>query len=389
MTISRRAFLRAVGLGAGSVAVAGTAGLTWRAVDQGVFAAGTGPAYAAWDVAPSGGLLDIVAAAVLAPNAHNAQPWLFELGPERIDLYADPARGLGTMDPLAREMHISLGCALENAVLAAPVHGRSATVTLLPDPADAELMARIAFAPGAAPPSPLAAAIPVRHTDRTAYDTSRPLPAATLDALAGLVAEPDTGVVWITEPARMAEFGALTVRATEAIIADPQQVADDAVWYRESWRAMQASKDGITLDSSGLPQLIRAVGKLVPTPQPVNNAAWLAATRDTHVPTAAAFGVLVAPDPDDVAARLRTGRLWQRMHLWATLHGLAAQPLNQAPERADRERTTGAAPDVGAALAALLPPGRGALHAFRLGFPTATAGRSPRRPAAEVLRTVA
>lgn len=382
---SRRAFLRAVG----SVAVAGAAGLTWRAVDQGVFAAGTGPAYAAWDAAASGGLLDIVAAAVLAPNAHNAQPWLFAVGPERIDLYADPTRGLGAMDPLGREMHISLGCALENAVLAAPLHGRTAAVTLLPARGDPEHMARIGFTPAAAPASPLCAAIPLRHTDRTAYNTSRALPPAALDALAALADEPDTGVVWITEPARMAAFAALTVRATEAIIADPRQVSDDARWYRESWRGMQESKDGITLDASGQPQLIRAFAKLVPTSTPVNNAAWLAATRDTQLPTAAAFGVLVAPDPDDVASRLRTGRLWQRMHLWATANGLAAQPLNQAPERADRERTTGALSDVGAALAAMLPPGRHALHAFRIGFPTGPAALSPRRPAADVIKVLA
>ncbi|MDT7553158.1 MAG: hypothetical protein QOI16_1694, partial [Pseudonocardiales bacterium] len=47
--IDRRGFLRTVGLGIGTLAVAGAAGVTWSTISGGVFATGTGPAYAAWD----------------------------------------------------------------------------------------------------------------------------------------------------------------------------------------------------------------------------------------------------------------------------------------------------------------------------------------------------
>jgi hypothetical protein len=47
--VSRRRLLGMVGLAGGTAAALGASGLTWRAVDQGVFATGTGPAYAAWD----------------------------------------------------------------------------------------------------------------------------------------------------------------------------------------------------------------------------------------------------------------------------------------------------------------------------------------------------
>jgi hypothetical protein len=88
--MTRRRFLGAVGLGAGTVVVVGAGGLTWRAVDQGVFATGTGPVYAAWDAwnPPGHNPLDLVRAAVLAANAHNTQPWLFRVTPARIDLLA-------------------------------------------------------------------------------------------------------------------------------------------------------------------------------------------------------------------------------------------------------------------------------------------------------------
>jgi hypothetical protein len=55
--MGRRRFLHVLGLGAGTLAVTGATGLTWKAVDGGVFATGTGAAYAAWDGAALGLLL--------------------------------------------------------------------------------------------------------------------------------------------------------------------------------------------------------------------------------------------------------------------------------------------------------------------------------------------
>lgn len=386
--VSRRRFLGTLGLTAGTVAVAGASGATWRAVEQGVFSAGTGPAYAAWDEwnPPGGDVLDLVRAAVLAPSAHNTQPWLFRVAPSRIDLVADPARNIGTMDPLRRELQISLGCALENVVLAAPRHGKAPTVSLMPAPADQTHVARIDLAPAPVSTSPLADAIPHRHTNRSAYDTARPLPQATLGALGGLIDTPDIDVVWFTGTEDKRAFGDLTVRATRAIIADPRQAADSFAWDRSTWSEIQARKDGTTVDAFVQPGVIRTLGKLLPTSRETNDDAWLAATRDTHVPTAAAFGTLVSRDPLDPVQRLHTGRVWQRMHLWSTANDLAVQPLNQVEERVDRERTAALPPEFTNAMVSMLSAGWHPLFSFRIGHPTATAQPSPRRPAEDVLR---
>ena len=386
-TSTRRSFLKVAGIGVGSVVIAGAAGLTWRAVDGGVFASGTGEAFAAWaEAGPEAhDALGLVRAAVLAANAHNAQPWQFRVADNRIDVFADTTRNLGAMDPLLREMDISLGCAIENIVVAAPANGKTATVTLLPDPADPTHVARIDLQTAEASVSPLFTAIVGRHTDRNGYDPSRPVDAAELARLSATVDGPDTELVWFTTPAERDAFGALTVRATEAIIADPQQVADDAAWYRTDWHEIQSKKDGITIDPSGQSEFIRAVSKVIPVSTAQNNAGWLAGTRDSQIPTAAAFGALVVRDPLDTGQRLSAGRAWQRLHLSMTVDGLRAQPLCQVPERIDRERSTGLTPDFGQALAALLPAGRHAIMTFRIGYPTAAALPSPRRPAREVV----
>jgi hypothetical protein len=116
---------------------------------------------------------------------------------------------------------------------------------------------------------------------------------------------------------------------------------------------------------------------------------WLDATRDRHVATAAAYGLVAVRDAADPAQRLGAGRRYQRLHLAATVQGLAMQPLNQVLERADRERTAGLDATFGRAMAALTPAGWETLMPFRVGYPTGQPGLAPRRPAEEVIRDTA
>ena len=385
--MDRRGFLKVAGLGAGTLAFAAAGGVTWRAVDGGVFSTGTGPAYAAWDQSsPSGhDSRGLVCAALLAANAHNAQPWRFRVATGRIDLFADPSRNIGTMDPLDREMQISLGCAIENLILAGPPNGKAPNVRLLPDPADHTHIARVDLAPTRSSTSSLFEAIPIRHTNRGAYDTERPVTQRQLDALGGLVDAPGVELVWFTTAEDKHVFGDLTTRATARIIADPRQAADDFAWYRTEWDEIQAKKDGITIDPSGQSALVRSLAKMLPVSRKQNNDGWLKGTRETQIPTAAAFGTLLVRDPLDPLQRLRVGRIYQRMHLAATAKGLGMQPLCQVLERIDRERSAGLPPDFTTAMAAMLPTRWHPVMTFRIGYPDSEALRSPRRPAADVV----
>jgi hypothetical protein len=245
----------------------------------------------------------------------------------------------------------------------------------------------VSLTPAAVSRSALFDAITSRHTNRGAYDTGRSVTGPQLATLGGLADSPDTAVVWFTTDVEKRAFGELTIRATEAIIADPQQAADDYRWYRTNWSDIALYKDGITIDPSGQSELIRALAKLTPVSQEQNNSGWLSGTRDTQLPTAAAFGALTVADPHDPVRRLQAGRAWQRMQLAATVDGLVMQPMCQIPERIDREVSAGLPTDFGTAFAAMLPANTHAVMTFRIGYPTAVAPPSPRRPAADVVRT--
>jgi len=75
--MSRGTFLKTSGGGIAQLAVAAGGAGTWRAIDQGVFATGEGPVYAAWGEGAGtsgGGAVDLVRAAILAAIAHDSQP---------------------------------------------------------------------------------------------------------------------------------------------------------------------------------------------------------------------------------------------------------------------------------------------------------------------------
>ena len=331
--------------------------------------------------------MDLVRSAILAANAHDSQPWLFRLTPSSVDIYANTNRNLGTIDPLRREMYISLGCALENLLLAAQAKGLTPSLTLMPSASDPMYVAHVDLSPRQFTNSPLYSAIPRRHTNRYAYDTSRPVTSPTLSAMTALIDVPEVTVVWLTSAVDMKSFSDLTIMATKAFIADPQQSADDFEWYRNDWHQLQAMKDGLTADAAGLPPLTDTLAKIVPISAVEEEQAWLNQTR-VAVTTAAAYGILTVTDAQDMSQKLEAGRIYERMHLWATTEGLAMQPLNYVLERIDRESTAGLAPDFTQALTALLPnTTMQAVMPFRIGYPTQQALESPRIPAEEVVET--
>ncbi len=385
-TIRRRKLI--VGGGAGLLVLL-SGGTIWRAVDQGVFSTGQGPAYEPWDDwrTTTKGPLDLVRAAILAANPHDSQPWLFHVTERQIDLFADHKRNLGHIDPLLREMHIGLGCALENLLLAAAANGYATQVTLLPDPANETAVARIELAPRTSNVTDLYQAIPHRHTNRYPYDTARPLASTTLDSLRALNDDTDVTIFWFTGEDERKRVADLMVEATKALVADKVQNEDSNRWVRNSWQEIQQYRSGITMDAQGLPDLQRALSKILPPlPQDQQDAFFVQSTEN-QARTAGALGLIAVRQSQDNAQRIRAGRLWQRMHLWATVHGLVMQPMNQMAERADRETTQGITPHFGDALKALIGTSPWeALMPFRIGYPTHEALRSPRRSVNDVLR---
>jgi hypothetical protein len=392
--VNRRAF----GKGAGAVAVVAAGGLVWRAYDQGVFSVGAGAAYepwTGWRSDPAAGRLALVRVGILAANPHNTQPGLFQVGASRIELVADTRRNLGAFDPYLREMHIGLGCALENMRRTARVLGYEVAVALHPGqlagPGPSprpQPVATLELTPARPRPDQLVDAIPRRHTDRGAYAAGRPVPGELLEAMwAAFQDDTDVRLFLFSAPGERKQFGELVLASTETIIADPEMVAASDRWFRHRWMDVQRRRDGITLDAAGLGPFVTTMAKLLPAASgETSHRYWRDATRDVQIPTTAVFGLIAVRDLYDRPQALRAGQRWQRLHLMATARGVAMQPINQPVEMVDREREQGKPPRAAAALAALTgEAGWKPTFAFRAGLPTRLPVASPRRPVEAVV----
>lgn len=357
-----------------------------------------GDAYAPWrlwnDPSIAGTPLALVAAGVLAANPHDTQPWLFGVSANGIEIFADLSRNLGAMDAYVREMHLGLGCAIENMRLAAGPNGYAVEVEATPgsltalDEREAPVHAatlRLTRRERTAPDS-LYRAIPDRHTNRYAYDRDRALPEDWRRFASHADVGDDVRVFLFEdgEPRRL--FDAAVVEATEAIIADKTMIADSDRWFRNSSAQIDAHRDGPTLDAAGLSSLTLLFARLFPVSPETSHKAWLDQTRDVQLASAPLVGLIAVRDRYERASAIAAGCTWQRLHLSATAQGVAMQPLNQPVEMIDRERQAGRDPSWAARLARLTGADWQATFSFRAGYAPETAPASPRRRLKDVLR---
>lgn len=265
-------------------------------------------------------LSDIVAAAAQAPSVHNTRPWRFVADGDHLDVHADLDRRLPVLDPSGRQLHLSCGAAVELGYLVARAADRECTVTLLPDPQDATLLARIAVGGDRAATSQeqaLAATIPRRHTDRGAY-ADDPTPPEVVDDAAARAVELGVWLRRVERPDDRRALIAVLAASEAAEAADPRYAEElrqwtDAEHVSPQWPAGRVSEVPLR-DFTGANRHPRP-GDDPEAPPPT-------VERDLLL--------LIGTEHDDRGSWLAAGRLLGWTLLRATAAGVVAQPLGQA-----------------------------------------------------------
>jgi hypothetical protein len=295
--LGRREFL----IGGAGAAVLGAHAVRATSADPELYVPNLHAAYEPWRSWRADGIqspLTVVHAAILAANAHDTQPWRFQIGSDRIDVYADADRHLGAMDPFRRELHLSLGCALENAVLIARSLGYAADLRTCGGQLreggirdEGRHVASISLRQQEADASPLAAAIPHRHTNRSPYQGERSIPIDMLHQLSSL-AIGAARLTWITDPAARRDFAAATIAATETIVADSVMIADSDRWFRATDAEIELHRDGPTLYCAGLSPLVLFGARWMPVSTQSAHRHWIDQTRDAQLGSHPVIGMI-------------------------------------------------------------------------------------------------
>ncbi|MFQ3684675.1 Acg family FMN-binding oxidoreductase [Roseiflexus sp.] len=311
-------------------------------------------------------LRELIRYATLAANGHNTQPWKFAIRQDAVEIHPDYSRRLPVVDPENRELWISLGCALENLLVAARATGYSAEVTY-PDGAN---VIRVRLAPDTPQAGPLFDAIPRRQTTRSVYD-GRAVPSADLDRVQSVPLEPGVTLRFLVTPAEMETVLAYVNAGNLQQYADKAFVAELIHWLRFNKREAMTRLDGLYSRCSSNPEAPRWLGRMVvggTKPQEQADA-------DAKKLRSSSGAVVVASVTDDRAAWVRTGQVYERLALQMTALDIKSALLNQPIEVAALRGQFQSALGLGASLPQLL---------VRFGY-ASDLPRSLRRPVAQVL----
>lgn len=363
--LTRRNFLRLTAA-AGVTAVAG-----YALAESAPWLDYAGQAAQTWEPAETGSAAatpmdELVRYATLAANGHNTQPWRFALGADSIEIRPDPARRLPVVDPQDRELWISLGCALENLLIAARASGYAADVTY-PDAADAICVRLTAAAPQG---SPLFDAIPRRQNTRSAYD-GQPVKAADLDRVLATPLEPGVTLRPVTAASDIAQVQEYVRQGNLAQYGDRAFLDELISWLRFNKKEAMAALDGLYSRCSGNPEVPRWLGRMfVSGGKPEQQAG-----ADAAKLSSSAGALVIASAGEGKSVWVRTGQVYERLALQMTSLGIKSAFVNQPIEVAALRGQFGSALGLSAAQPQLL---------LRFGY-APDMPRSLRRPVAQVL----
>lgn len=199
--------------------------------------------------------------AAMAPSGHNTQPWKFSVHDNQIRIHPDFTRRLPVVDPDDHALYISLGCALENLIIAARHEGFSAKVNYFPD--DEEYLEVKLTEESSEDDDELFDVIPERQSNRSLYN-GESIPDSHLEQLTNVVDSSSTTLRKFYAGHEDAEHIISLVKEANRIQFKDRGFVDELIsWIRFSKQEAVEQKDGLTSEAMGFPSVPRWLGKMI------------------------------------------------------------------------------------------------------------------------------
>lgn len=266
----------------------------------------------------------LVGLAVLAPSANNTQPWKFKIQENRLELWPEWSRSFQAADANHRQVYLSLGCALENLLVAADFYGLRFELAILPR-GESGPAAEMIFPGGEISPKRkdhhLIFAIPERRTNRHAYESK--MPEQSFLIWLKSFTNSELRVDAVVEPVRRDALAEVIVEANVAAMDDARFRRELAPYIKSNYTRSGVGMPGFVLGMKTVLSLV--AGWLIKWLSPVrkNKEKDLFMLKN-HTPVF----VVVSSKEDGPPAWLKVGQVFERIALEAARHGLATGPYS-------------------------------------------------------------
>lgn len=274
---------------------------------------------------PEESLLKIIRYAAKAPSGHNTQPWRFKTGNDRIYVLPDFSRALPVVDADDHALYISLGCALENLVIAANEFKFKTNVEFAGEESKPQIVVKLSAAP-VTDKSGLFCYIVKRQVTRSKFKPEK-VPGNLLSELFY-----ETEGVHVRLFLSDEEINFLTpyiVEGNSLQFGNKAFVNELVSWMRFSEKEVMTKGDGIWSASMGLPCTGRFIGNIV-----MKNfvSAGTEEKRLKKLIRASAGFALFMVEKNDPYHWIKLGQVFQQFGLRATKHQVSHSHLNMPCE---------------------------------------------------------
>lgn len=273
-------------------------------------------------------LIELINYATLAPSGHNTQPWRFSIDGNTIRIFPDLTRRLPVVDPDDHALYISLGCALENLILAANNAGYDTEISYFPTQEPQQCLVVQLKEGFKAQDDRLFRAIIERQSTRSLFD-GKPIPQEHLRMLED--ASLKEGVIFklITQPGDIEPIIQLVKEGNRAQFNDKAFVQELVSWIRFSKKEVEQHQDGLASYAMGSPSLPRWLGKIFFSL--MASGEKQASICEKAIRGSSALMIFIA-QTNNRTNWVNLGRSFERVALTATSHNIRMAHLNMSCE---------------------------------------------------------